>query len=223
MDSRYIVIGCFGALALFLCFFAGFFTKTEKVKTFIALKSLASFSYVILALVACNFVFKTYAYSLFIIGGLAAFMLSTIVRAIPTRSDMFRTFYTYIEGFGFGMMVVSFFFLMNLPLIGFIVGGVAFIAYLITYLVVRKKDTKKDKLANLFLQLIYSFLLGIAINYAIAIFTIQSILLAFGALVCGAYVTLQTFTTFTNKKCVIAKNVLLGVGLILLALSIFFI
>ena len=203
MDMKLIVILIFGVLSLFLCLTSSIFTKTEKVKTFIALKGLASFSYVLLSLVACNLVFNMKAYILFIISGIVVFMFSNLVRAIPTRSDMFRTFYTFVEAIGFAFLIVSLFFMIEMPLIGLIAAAVAFIATMIVYLVLKKKDLKKDKLASLLLILTASLLLG-------------------GAALLFAYVILQTFTSFTNKGCVIAKNILLGLGQICLALSIFF-
>lgn len=223
MDMKLIVILIFGVLSLFLCLTSAIFTKTEKVKTFIALKGLASFSYVLLSLVACNLVFNMKAYILFIISGIVVFMFSNIVRAIPTRSDMFRTFYTFVEAIGFAFLTVSLFFMIEMPLIGLIAAAVAFIATMIVYLVLKKKDLKKDKLASLLLILTASLLLGISANFAIIFLTAQAFVFAGGAALLFAYVILQTFTSFTNKGCVIAKNILLGVGQICLALSIFFI
>ena len=223
MDMKLIVILIFGVLSLFLCLTSSIFTKTEKVKTFIALKGLASLSYVLLALVACNLVFTMKAYSLFIIAGIVVFMFSNIVRAIPTRSDMFHTFYSFIEAIAFAFLVVSLFFVVEMPLIGLIAGAGAFVVTMILYLVLRKKDLKKDKLANIALILTSSLFFGIGINFAIIFLTAQSFIMAGGAALLFAYVVLQTFTLFTNKKCVIAKNILLGLGQICLALSIFFI
>ncbi len=220
---KLIVILIFGILSLFLCLTSAFFTKTEKVKTFIALKGLASFSLVLLSLIACNLVFNMKAYFLFIIAGIVVFMFSNIVRAIPTRSDMFHTFYTFVEAIGFAFLTISLFFMIEMPLIGLIAGAVAFIATMIVYLILRKKDLKKDKLASLLLIFTASLLLGISVNFAIIFLTVQSFIFAGGALLLFAYVILQSFTSFTNKRCVVAKNILLGLGQICLALSIYFI
>lgn len=223
MDTRLLAIICFGALALFLCFFAGFFTKTEKVKTFIMLKSLASFSYVLLGLIACNLVYNLNANSLFIIIGLVIFLVSTVVRAIPTKTDMFHVFYTLIESLGFASFIVSMFFLIEKPFIGLIAGAGTFVVLMTVYLIVKKAHVKKDKLVNLLLQLASSLFLGISVNLAIILVSIQSFLIAGGALLVFVYTIIQTFSHFTNKKCGAAKNILLGFGLICLALAIYFI
>ncbi len=223
MDIKLITIIIFGVLSLFLCCLSAFFTKTEKVKTFIAIKGLASFSYILLALIACNLVFKIQAYTLFIIVGMTLFMFSTTIRAIPTRSDMFHTFYTFVEGLGFGFLITSIFFLIEFPLYGLAGAAGAFLILMIVYLIVRKKDQSKDKLANLFLQLTSFALLGISANFAVITLTLQSILMAAGALLASVYVIIQTFTLFTNKKCGMVKNLFIGLALILLGLSIFFI
>ena len=223
MDNRLIAMICFGALALFLCFFAGFFSKREKVKTFIMLKSLASFSYVLLALIACNLIYLLNAFSLFIIIGLIIFLESTIIRAIPTKTDMFHVFYTIIESLGFASFIVSIFFLIEKPFIGLIVGASAFLILMIVYLVVKKAHAKKDKLSNLLLQFLSSMFLGISINLALILLSIQSFLLVGGSLLIFVYTIIQTFTHFANKKCGVAKNLLLGLGLICLAVSLFFI
>ena len=223
MDTKLIVILIFAVLSLFLCLTSSLFTKTEKVKTFIALKGLSSFSYALLGLVACNLVFNMKAYSLFIIVGIVVFMFSNIVRAIPTRSDMFHTFYTFIEALGFAFLTVSVFFIVEMPLIGLIAAAGTFLVTMIVYLIVRKKDLKKDKLANLSLILTASLLLGVAVNFAIIFLTVQAFIMAGGAALLFTYVVLQAFTSFTNKSCVIAKNIMLGLGQICLALSIFFI
>ncbi len=220
---KLLTILIFGVLSLFLCFLSAFFTKTEKVKTFIAIKGLANFSYILLALIACNLIFKIQAYTLFIIVGLALFMFSTTIRAIPTRSDMFHTFYTFVEALGFAFMIVSVFFLIELPLYGLASGAGAFLILMIIYLVLRKADQKKDKFANLILQLASLLLLCITLNLVIISFTTQSLVMAIGALFATVYVIIQTFTTFTNKKCGIVKNIFIGLALICLALSIFFI
>jgi hypothetical protein len=134
-----------------------------------------------------------------------------------------HTFYTFIESIAFAFLVISVFFVMEMPLIGLIAGAAAFIVTMILYLVLRKKDLKKDKLASLTLIFASSMFLGIAINFAIMFLTIQSFIFAGGAALLFAYMILQSFTLFTNKKCVIAKNILLGVGQVCLALSIYFI
>ena len=223
MDTRYIAIMCFGALALFLCFLAGFFTKTERVKTYIAIKGLANFSYILLALICSNLIFNMYAYALFIVIGLIAFMFSTTIRAIPTRSDMFHAFYTIIEAIGFISMTTSIFFLVEMPIIGMIVAAALFVVLMIVYLITRKADAKKDKIANLILILTSCAYLGIAINLVIVTMSVQAFLMAGGGLLTMAYTIIQTHTSFTNKKCGIAKNILMGLGLICIALSIFFI
>lgn len=223
MDTKYISLICFGALALTLCFFAAFFTKTEKVKTYIATKGLASFSYIVLALTSANLIYGLPATSLFVTLGLIAFMFSTIIRAIPTRSDMFHAFYSIIESFGFAFLAISVFFMIEMPMIGGIVAGGVFLVLMIIYLIIRKADAKKDKLANLLLILSCSAFFGLAINCVVDLMTIQAFMIAGGGLLLSIYTVLQTFTSFTNKKCSITKNIFAGLGLILLAVSIFFI
>ncbi len=223
MDTKMIALLCFGVLSLFLCLLSSLFTKTEKVKTFIAIKGLASFSYVLLSLIACNLIYNMKAYSLFIVVGIVAFMFSTTIRAIPTRSDMFHTFYTFIEAIGFAFMSVNVFFLMEIPLFGLAGGAGAFLIMMIIYLVLRKGDAKKDKIANLLLILTSAILLGVCANFAVIAFTPQALIMAGGAALAFSYVIIQTLTSFTNKKAGIAKNILLGLALICLALSIYFI
>ena len=221
--EKLIVLICFGVLSLFLCILSALYTKTEKVKTFIAIKGLASFSYVLLALISCNMIYTMKAYSLFIVIGIATFMFSCIIRAIPTKSDMFHAFYTLIEAIGFAFMLTSVFFLMEFPLFGLIGGLGSFLIVMIVYLVLRKKHITKDKLANLLLQLTSSLFLGITVHFAIVSLTAQAFIMAGGAILAFSYVIIQTFSHFTNKKTGIAKNILIGVALILLALSIYFI
>lgn len=223
MDTRYIVLGCFGVLALTLCLLSALFTKTEKVKTFIMLKGLSTFSYVLLALISINLVYNMSASSLFITIGLCAFMFSNIVRAIPTKTDMFRTFYTYIESFGFAFLATSIFFLIAKPFIGLIAGGVTFVVMMIVYLVIMKSHPKKLKFANLFLLITSLIFSGITINLLCVMFSIQNILLTVGAIFLSVYTIIQVMSHFQNKKANITKNIFLGFGLILLALSIFFI
>jgi len=150
-------------------------------------------------------------------------MFSCIVRSIPTKTDMFHTFYTIIESISFAFMLTSVFFLMDFPLFGLIGGIVAFITVMIIYLILRKRDSKKDKLLNLVLIFTSSLFAGLTINFAIVSLSSQGFLMAIGAVVAFAYMVLQTNTFYANKKVVIAKNILLGCALIILALSIYFI
>lgn len=223
MDTRYIILGCFGILALTLCLLSALFTKTEKVKVFIILKGLSTFSYVLLALISINLVYNMSAFSLFVTIGLCAFMFSNIVRAIPTKTDMFRTFYTYIESFGFAFLVTSTFFLIEKPFIGLIIGSCAFIIMMIVYLVMKKSHLKKLKFANLLLLITSLVFSGITINLLCLMFSVQNLLLTIGAVFLSTYVGIQVFSHFQNKTNNITKNIFLGLGLILLALSIFFI
>ena len=115
------------------------------------------------------------------------------------------------------------FFLIEKPYIGLIIGAGTFIVLMIVYLVVKKSHAKKDKLANLLLQIASSMFLGISVNLAILLLSVQSFLIAGASLIIFAYTIIQTFSHFTNKKCGAAKNILLGLGLICLSLAIYFI
>ena len=223
MDAKLIVVIAFGVLALGMCFLSAFFTRTDKVKSFISIKGLTSLTYLSLAIVSTNLIYITYAYAIFIILALALFMFSSIVRAIPTRSDMFRSLYTLFESIAFACLVVSVFFLFTMPLYGLIGGLVAFLVLMIVYLVKRKADAKKDKLANLLLFFCSSMFLGTAFQFVIMTFSITSLLMTLGSTFAFVYVILQNFTAFTNKKAGIVKNIFLGVALILIALTIYFI
>ena len=223
MDAKLIVIIAFGVLALGMCLLSALYTKTEKVKSYIAVKGIASLTYLTLAVVATNLIYITYAYAIFIILALALFMYSSIVRAIPTRSDMFRSLYTLFESIAFACLVVAVFFLFTMPLYGLLGGVVAFLVLMIIYLVKRKEDPSKDKLFNLLLFFCSSILLGTAMNFVVLAFSVTSLLIALGSVFAFVYVVLQNFTSFTNKKAGIAKNIFLGVALIILALAIYFI
>ena len=223
MDAKLIVIIAFGVLALAMCFLSGFYTRTDRVKSFIAVKGLATLSYLALAVVSTNLLYITYAYATFIILGLSLFMFSSIVRAIPTRSDMFHAFYTLFESIAFGAFVASVFFLFSKPFYGLIGGIVTFLTLMTIYLIKHKEDAKKDKLTNLLLFLCASTYLGITFNFVIVSFSATSLLLTFSSTFALMYVILQNFTSFSNKKTSIIKNVFLGVALIITALAVYFI
>lgn len=223
MDTRLFALIAFGVLALFMCFLSAFYTKSEKVKSFIAIKSLSSLSYIVLAVVSTNLVYITYAYALFIVLALAIFMMSNIVRAIPTRSDMFHSFYTFFESLAVCSLIISVIFLFSKPLYGLVIGVSFFLVLLVAYLIKKKTDTKKDKLTNLLLFLASCLYLGISANFAVITFSVVSMLMAVSGLFLFVYVILQNFTLFTNKKAGIVKNIFLGISLIIVSLAIFFI
>ena len=223
MDTKLIIVIAFGVLALAMCVLSACYTKTEKVKSYIAIKGLATLCYLSLAVVSTNLIFATYAYAIFIILGLALFMFSSIIRAIPTRSDMFRAFYTLFESIAFGCFITSVFFLFSKPYYGLIGGLATFLILMIIYLVKRKEDFKKDKLANLLLFLCSSIFFGISMNFAIISFSLNSLLFAVSSAFAFTYVILQNFSNFANKKANIVKNLFLGIALILASLAIYFI
>ena len=223
MDAKIIVVIAFGVLALAMCFLSAFYTRTDKVKSYITIKGLSSLTYLTLAIVSTNLIFITYAYAIFIILALALFMFSSVIRAIPNRTDMFHSLYTLFESIAFACLIVSIFFLFSFPLYGLLGGLVSFLTLMIIYLVKRKNDAKKDKLANLLLFFCCSIYLGITLNFVVVAFSVTSLILAFSSLFAFVYVVLQNFSLFTNKKAGIVKNIFLGVALILSALAIFFI
>ena len=223
METKYIALICFGILSLFLCLFSAIFTKTEKTKIFITLKGLAGLSYITLALVGANLNYKLEAFALFVALALIIFMFSSTIRDIPTKTDMFHTYYTYVASFAFAFMTISLFFQFANPLIGLLSGFGASLILLLVYLLTKKKHQTKDKIANIILFLFSSLYLGMSINYIVAAFSVQSLIYTLSALSTFVYVILQNFTHFTTKKYMITKNIFLGVGLILAALTIFFI
>lgn len=223
METKYIALICFGILSLFLCLFSAIFTKTEKTKIFITLKGLAGLSYIALALVGANLNYKLEAYALFVALALIIFMFSSTIRAIPTKTDMFHTYYSSVEAFGFAFLTLSMFFQFASPFIGLGAGvGVSLILLLI-YLLLKKKQSKKDKAANLILFFFASLFLGVSANYIILSFSVQSLMYLLSGVSTFTYTIFQNFTHFTTKKYMITKNILLGVGLILASLTIFFI
>lgn len=230
--GKNIIIGynyCMNLLAFLIVLFAvviicgvsSCWKSTEKLSSFLALKSISSISLLTLVILSGNLTSNIGNFTLFIMLACGIQCISFLLSCLPVRGNILAPLYQSLDLVSYILLCISGFLMISpspfgLP-IGFGIGAII----MIIYLGVTKPYNWKEKILPAFIFAFNITLLGQAIVGIIAIQVLYTIFFLSASLSSCIFSIMNTFFDNDNHIFYVCKNIFYYLTFILFAISIF--
>ncbi len=217
-----ITFSLFLGFAVVVCGFSVFKNNQEKPVSLLAVKTLAILSIVMLALAVCNLTASFTPTAMFVLLALAFCLVKETLAIAKDGDESAKWFENLLNCLTFFSLALSSIFLISISPYFIPVGAVLGIILSTIHILAKKKFSWKKDVSKYLTLVFASILLGQMVGIFFNALPLSNIIFAIAILFVFISAILQTFTDMKYKtSIIIANNIVMYVGLILFAVSIY--